>query len=79
MDVEREIAEVRSWFASRRFAGIKRVHSAREVVEQRGTIRPDHAVARRAAEGLYERLRQLFEQRRCITTSARTRPDRRWR
>jgi isocitrate lyase len=68
MDLEREIAEVRRWFASPRFAGIKRVHSAREVVEQRGTIRPDHAVARAAAEGFYERLRQLFEQRRCITT-----------
>jgi isocitrate lyase len=68
MDFEREVAEVRSWFAEPRFAGIKRVHSAREVVEQRGTIRPDYAVARRAAEGLYERLRQLFDERKCITT-----------
>jgi isocitrate lyase len=68
MDFEKEISELRRWFASPRFAGIKRVHSAREVVEQRGTIRPDYAVARSAAEGFYERLRRLFEQRKCITT-----------
>jgi isocitrate/methylisocitrate lyase len=68
MDFETEIAELRRWFASPRFAGIKRVHSAREVVEQRGTIRPEYAVARSAAEAFYERLRQLFEQKRCITT-----------
>ncbi|WP_242342559.1 isocitrate lyase ICL2 [Anaeromyxobacter terrae] len=68
MDLEREVAELRRWFASPRFAGIKRIHSAREVVEQRGTIRPDHAVARGAAEAFYDRLRQLFEQKRCITT-----------
>jgi isocitrate/methylisocitrate lyase len=68
MNFDEEVAEVRRWFASPRFAGIKRVHSAREVVEQRGTIRPDHAVARVAAEAFYERLRELFERKRCITT-----------
>jgi isocitrate lyase len=44
------------------------VYTAREVVEQRGTVRPDYAVARGAAEALYARLRHLFEQRKCITT-----------
>ena len=68
MDLEREVEELRRWFAGPRFAGIKRVHSAREVVEQRGTIRPDYAVARGAAEAFYERLRQLFDQKGCITT-----------
>ncbi|ABS25791.1 isocitrate lyase ICL2 [Anaeromyxobacter sp. Fw109-5] len=68
MDFEKEVEEVRRWFASPRFAGIRRVHSAREVVEQRGTIRPDYAVARGAAEAFYDRLRQLFEQQRCVTT-----------
>ncbi|HEX9306209.1 MAG TPA: isocitrate lyase ICL2 [Anaeromyxobacter sp.] len=68
MSFEQEVADLRRWFASPRFAGIKRVHSAREVVEQRGTIRPEYAVARGAAEAFYERLRQLFEQKRCITT-----------
>jgi isocitrate lyase len=68
MDFEKEVAELRQWFASPRFKGIKRVHSAREVIEQRGTIRPDYAVARSAAEAFYARLRQLFEQKKCITT-----------
>src|SRR5215208_378778 len=68
MDFEKEVAELRDWFASPRFAGLKRVHSAREVVEQRGTIRRDYAVARSAAEGFHARLRELFEQKRCITT-----------
>jgi isocitrate lyase len=68
MDLEKEVAELRDWFASPRFAGIKRVHTAREVIEQRGTIRRDYAVARTAAEGFHARLRELFEQRRCITT-----------
>ncbi|GEJ55457.1 isocitrate lyase ICL2 [Anaeromyxobacter diazotrophicus] len=68
MDFQSEVAEVRRWFASPRFAGLKRVYSAREVVEQRGTIRPDYAVARGAAEAFYARLRQLFGEQRCITT-----------
>jgi isocitrate lyase len=68
MDFEKEVAELRRWFASPRFAGMKRLHAAREVVEQRGTIRTDYAVARNAAEAFYERLRQLFDQRKCITT-----------
>jgi isocitrate/methylisocitrate lyase len=68
MDFEQEIEDVRQWFASPRFKGIQRVHSAREVVEQRGTIRPDYAVARAAADAFHARLRQLFEQGKCITT-----------
>jgi len=68
MDFEKDVAELASWFASPRFKGIRRVYSAREVVEQRGTIRPDYTVARRAAEGFYARLREHFEQGRCITT-----------
>ena len=68
MDFEKEVEELRRWFASPRFEGIKRVYSAREVVEQRGTIRPDYAVARGAAEAFHARLRELFEQRKCITT-----------
>jgi isocitrate lyase len=68
MDFEQEVEELRRWFASPRFHGIKRVYSAREVVEQRGTIRADYTVARTAAEAFYARLRQLFEERKCITT-----------
>jgi isocitrate lyase len=68
MDFEQEIEELRRWFASPRFQGITRVHTAREVVEQRGTIRPDHAVARESAEAFYARLRELFGQKRAVTT-----------
>ena len=68
MDFDKEIEQLRQWFQSPRFKGIKRVHTAREVVEQRGTIRPDYAVARGAAEAFYTRLRQLFEQKKSITT-----------
>ena len=68
MDFAQEVADLRRWFATPRFQGIKRVYSAREVVEQRGTIRPDYAVARSAAEAFHARLRQLFEQKKCITT-----------
>ena len=68
MGFDEQVAEVRQWFASPRFKGIKRVYSAREVVEQRGTIRRDYAVAKAAAEAFYDRLRHLFDQRKCITT-----------
>jgi isocitrate lyase len=68
MDFEQEVEQLRQWFKSPRFQGIKRVHTAREVVEQRGTVRPDYAVARGAAEAFHARLRQLFDQKRSITT-----------
>ena len=65
---EQEVESTQAWFASPRFKGLIRVHSAREVVEQRGTIRPDYAIARGAAEGFWARLRELFDAGRCITT-----------
>jgi isocitrate lyase len=68
MDFQNEVEELRRWFASPRFQGLKRVHTAREVAEQRGTLRPDYTVARTAAEAFHARLRELFQQRRCITT-----------
>jgi len=65
---EQEIADVQRWFESPRFAGITRLHSARQVAEQRGTILQEHSVARAAAESFYDRLRQLFAEGRSITT-----------
>jgi isocitrate lyase len=65
---ETEVAEMRRWFESPRFAGLRRPYSAREVVEQRGSIRSEYPVARDAAEGFHARLRQLFAERKCITT-----------
>jgi isocitrate lyase len=38
------------------------------VVEQRGTITSDYPVARKAAEGFYARLRELFQAGKAITT-----------
>ena len=63
-----QVTAAEQWFASPRFAGIVRLYSPREVAEQQGTISGDYAVARRAAEEFYMRLRELFEQRKQITT-----------
>jgi isocitrate/methylisocitrate lyase len=65
---EREIDETARWFASPRFEGISRLYSARQVVEQRGTIPADYTVARMAAGQFYDRLRQLFAEHKQITT-----------
>src|SRR6202140_3711615 len=65
---EKEIAATQQWFDSPRFAGIIRLYSARQVVEQRGTLTSDYAVAREAAVAFHDRLRQLFAERKCITT-----------
>jgi isocitrate lyase len=65
---EPEIGETERWFASPRFDGITRLYSARQVAEQRGTIPTDYTVARVAAGQFYDRLRQLFAERRPITT-----------
>ena len=68
MSFDNDVAALRAWFASPRFRGLTRVHSAREVIEQRGTIGGDYAVARDAAERFHELLRRLFEQGKSITT-----------
>ena len=65
---EEKVREVSEWFASPRFAGIIRLYSPRQVVEQRGTIAADYPVARAAAEGFYARLRELFQAGKSITT-----------
>src|SRR5690242_8611707 len=65
---EQEVAETQSWFESPRFAGTTRLYTARQVVEQRGTIAHDYTVAREAAAAFYDRLRQLFAEKKSITT-----------
>src|SRR6266508_2872201 len=65
---EQEIAETQKWFDNPRFADTTRLYTARQVVEQRGTIAHDYTVAREAAAAFYDRLRQLFGQRKSITT-----------
>ena len=65
---DQEVRATQAWFDSPRFAGIVRLHSARQVVEQRGTIANDYTVAREAAAAFYARLRELFAERKSITT-----------
>ncbi len=65
---DEQVRDTQEWFASPRFAGLRRLHSARQVVEQRGTIDQDYTVARQAAEAFYARLRELFAARQSITT-----------
>ncbi len=65
---EKDVAATQEWFDSDRFKGITRLYSARQVVEQRGTIRSDYTVAREAAIAFYDRLRQLFSEGKSITT-----------
>jgi len=65
---ESEIGETARRLAGPRFEGITRLYSARQVVEQQGTIATDYTVARVAAKQFYDRLRQLFAERKQITT-----------
>jgi isocitrate lyase len=63
-----DVRATQKLFDSPRFAGMTRLYSARQVVEQRGTIPNDYAVAREAAVAFYDRLRQLFAEGKSITT-----------
>jgi isocitrate lyase len=65
---EQDVAATQEYFGSPRFDGIIRLYSARQVVEQRGTISADYPIARGAAEAFYPRLRELFAERKSITT-----------
>src|SRR4051812_21319135 len=65
---DRDVAATQRYFEGPRFDGIIRLYTARQVVEQRGTIPTDHTVAREAAAAFYDRLRDLFAERKSITT-----------
>src|SRR6202048_3960365 len=65
---EQDVAATQRYFDSPRFDGIIRLYSARQVVGQRGTIPSDYIIAREAAAAFYDRLRELFAERRSITT-----------
>ena len=62
------VAAISAWFAQPRFAGIVRLHTAREVAGQRGTIAQDYTVARCAAEDFFALLRSMCDEGRSITT-----------
>ncbi|GAS98533.1 isocitrate lyase aceAb [Mycolicibacterium canariasense] len=63
-----DVAATQAYFDSGRFEGITRLYSARQVAEQRGTIPSDYPVAREAATAFYPLLRELFAQKKSITT-----------
>ncbi|MEK1105946.1 isocitrate lyase ICL2 [Mycobacterium ulcerans] len=65
---EQEVADTQRYFDSSRFAGIVRLYTARQVVEQRGTIPNDYTVARTAAGVFYQRLRELYAEKKSVTT-----------
>src|ERR1700755_2196198 len=65
---EQDVAATQQYFDSSRFDGIIRLYTARQVVEQRGTIPSDYTVAREAATAFYPRLRELFAAKKSITT-----------
>ncbi|MBK9709480.1 MAG: isocitrate lyase family protein [Acidobacteria bacterium] len=65
---EEKIAATQQWFDSARFTGILRLHTARQVTEQRGVIACDYTVAREAAVAFHDHLRRLFSERKSITT-----------
>jgi isocitrate lyase len=65
---EIQVAAAAQWMTQPRFDGLIRLHSAREVAAQQGTIQPDYTIARTAAEAFYSRLRELFSQGRQMTT-----------
>jgi isocitrate lyase len=63
-----EVAATQQYFDHPRFSRITRLFTARQVAEQRGTIPTDYTVARSAAAAFYERLRELFAEKKSITT-----------
>ena len=63
-----EVADTQRYFDDPRFSRITRLYAARQVAEQRGTIPTDYTVARNAAAAFYERLRELFAEKKSITT-----------
>ena len=65
---DEQIEAARQWIESDRFREITRLYSARQLAEQMGTVPTDYTVARDAAEAFYARLRELFEQKKSITT-----------
>ena len=65
---EQDVAATQRYMDSPRFEGIIRLYTARQVVEQRGTIPTDYTVAREAAAAFYDRLRELFAEHKSIST-----------
>jgi isocitrate lyase len=66
--LQEQIAAAEQWFSGPRFAHVVRLYSPRQVAEQQGSLPHQYPIAASAAEAFHARLRELFEQRRAITT-----------
>lgn len=76
-DFETQVAATQRYFDDPRFAGKIRLYTARQVVEQRGTIPTDYTVAREAATAFYPGCVSFSRRRRASRRSVRTHRDRR--
>jgi len=65
---DEQVAAAEVFCAQPRFARIQRLYTPRQIAEQQGSIQSDYPIARRAAEDFYARLRQLFSDKKQITT-----------
>jgi isocitrate lyase len=66
--LEGRIASAQAWIDQPRFARTTRLHTARDIAEQQGTIAVEYAVARDAAAAFHARLRDLYDRGEQITT-----------
>lgn len=66
--MEEAISQMKSYFKQPRFKGIQRLYSARQVAEQQGVIYNDYSVAKNASADFFDRLRELYSQKKQITT-----------
>jgi isocitrate lyase len=68
MTLDDVVTSAQKYMDSERFAGVTRLYSARQVAEQQGSIATDYRIARENAAAFYARLRELFAERKAITT-----------
>lgn len=66
--LEDRIQGVQKYLDGERFEGVVRLHTARDVAEQQGTITQDYTVAREMAGQFFARLRELYADHKSITT-----------
>ena len=69
---DQAVADTQRYIDSPRFEGITRLYTARQVVEQRGTIPVDYTVAREASRPSTARLRNCSPRRRASPPSGPT-------
>lgn len=66
--LEHDRREMEAWMNSPRFSEITRLHTPRQVAEQRGSLHASYPVATEAAKAFHQRLRELFDEKKSTTT-----------